>query len=261
MLAENSLLSVKDLHCRYNHEEILSNISFDVLENDFLAIMGPNGAGKTTLLRALTLSIRHVVGDLQYEGRNLRKFSRRRIAQSFSVLPQNIQTPFAYSVEEILNMARYPHKSRFSPLTSQDKMVIAKIAEKTDVIRFFKRKVSQLSAGERQRVFLAQALIQEPKILFLDEPISHLDLAHQIEIFRLLKEVNTEGIAIVAIFHDLTFAFHFAKHVLLLNSGKVYAYGRPKSVLTESNIHEVFATNLRLIPQPDTDIPLLKYDL
>jgi iron complex transport system ATP-binding protein len=255
------ILSVNDLHCRYNHREVLSGISFQLLPSDFLAIMGPNGAGKTTVLRAVTLSGPHVTGSILLNGKELRKFSRRQIARHFAVLPQNIQTPFSFTVEEILAMARHPHKSRFAGLSKRDKQVLEDSARKTDIVPFLQRKVSHLSSGERQRVFLAQALIQEPEILFLDEPISHLDLGHQMEIFRLLKAVNEDGVAVIAIFHDLTFAYHFAKHVLLLNHGHVHAYGEPSKVLTESNIREVFKADLQLIQPPDSDTPLLKYNL
>jgi iron complex transport system ATP-binding protein len=261
MRNQQNVLSVRDLHCSYNHHEVLSGISFELRNADFLAIMGPNGAGKTTVLRAITLSGPRVTGSLLLNDQDLRKLSRRQIAKHFAVLPQNIQTPFSFTVEEILSMARHPHKSRFAGLTAHDKQVIHDAAGKTDVLPFFNRKISHLSSGERQRVFLAQALIQEPEILFLDEPISHLDLGHQVEIFRLLRAVNQEGVAVIAIFHDLTFAFHFAKHVLLLNEGRVHAYGEPSAVLTESNIREVFKADLKLVPQSDSKTPLLKYDL
>lgn len=256
-----SRLSVRDLHCSYNHREVLSGISFELRNSDFLAIMGPNGAGKTTVLRAVTLSGPRVNGSILLNGQELRKLSRRQIATHFAVLPQNIQTPFSFTVEEILSMARHPHKSRFAGLNPHDKQVIQDAARKTDILPFLQRKISHLSSGERQRVFLAQALIQEPEILFLDEPISHLDLGHQVEIFRLLKAVNQDGVAVIAIFHDLTFAFHFAKHVLLLNEGRVHAYGEPAAVLTESNIREVFKADLQLVQHPDSKTPLLKYNL
>jgi cobalamin transport system ATP-binding protein len=254
------LLSVKDLHCRYNHQEVLQGISFDLPEGGFLAIMGPNGAGKTTLLRAITLSTLHVQGKILYQEKDMRKLSRREIATRIAVLPQNIQTPFTFPVNEILQMARYPHKSRFSGINERDRELIDRVARKTDILPFLERKVTQLSAGERQRVFLAQALIQEPGILFLDEPISHLDLGHQMEIFRLLKEVNEEGVAVIAIFHDLTFAYHFPKQILLLNEGKIHALGSPQEVLTQKNIQAVFHANLTLVEQPGSDTPLLKYE-
>jgi cobalamin transport system ATP-binding protein len=253
------LLLVKDLHCSYNHQEILRGVSFELAESGFLAIMGPNGAGKTTLLRAVTLSGPHVKGEILYQGKDLRRFSRREIATRIAVLPQNIQTPFNFTVFEILQMARYPHKTRFAGMNRKDKDLIDRVAAKTDIRKFLERKVKELSGGERQRVFLAQALIQEPAILFLDEPISHLDLGHQMEIFRLLKEVNEEGVAIIAIFHDLTFAYHFPKQVLLLMDGTVHASGSPREVLTEQNIREVFQANLTLV-ETGSDAPLLKYD-
>jgi iron complex transport system ATP-binding protein len=253
------LLSIKNLHCSYNHQPILQGISFDVPERGFLAIMGPNGAGKTTLLRAITLSAPHITGQILYEGKDMRTFTRKEIATRIAVLPQNVQTPFNFAVREILHMARYPHRTRFSGITQKEKELIERTAHKMDIAKFLDRKVTQISAGERQRVFLAQALIQEPGILFLDEPINHLDLGHQMEIFRLLKEVNEDGVAVIAIFHDLTFAYHFPKQVLLLNQGKVHAFGSPSEVLTEQNIQTVFHAILTLVPQSDSDTPLLKY--
>jgi iron complex transport system ATP-binding protein len=254
------LLTVRNLHCRYNHQEVLRGISFELEEAGFLAIMGPNGAGKTTLLRVITLSVPNIEGEILYQGKDLRKLSRREIACRIAVLPQNLQIPFAFSVSEILQMARYPHKTRFSGISHKDKELMERVASKTDILPFLDRKVTQLSAGERQRVFLAQALIQEPSILFLDEPISHLDLGHQMEIFRLLKEVNEEGVAVIAIFHDLTFAFHFPRQILLLNNGKIHALGSPRDVLTQENIHAVFHADLTLVPQTGSDTPLLKYE-
>jgi iron complex transport system ATP-binding protein len=194
-------------------------------------------------LRAVT-GAPHVKGEILYQGKDLRRFSRREIATRIAVLPQNIQTPFNFTVFEILQMARYPHKTRFSGMNRKDRDLIDRVAAKTDIRKFLERKVKELSGGERQRVFLAQALIQEPGILFLDEPINHLDLGHQMDIFRLLKEVNEEGVAIIAIFHDLTFAYHFPKQVLLLD-GMVHA--RTEGVLTEQNIREVFqATHFKM---------------
>lgn len=254
------LLSVKNLRCSYGTQEILRGISFEMPDSGFLAIMGPNGAGKTTLLRAITLSGPHSEGNLLYRGKDMRKFSRREIATHIAVLPQNVQTPFTFPVREILEMARYPHRTRFSGITVREKELIERISRKMDITRFLDRKITQLSAGERQRVFLAQALIQEPAVLFLDEPISHLDLGHQMEIFRQLKEVNEEGVAVIAIFHDLTFAYHFPKQVLLLNQGKIHAQGLPVEVLTQQNIEAVFHANLTLVPQAGSDTPLLRYD-
>jgi iron complex transport system ATP-binding protein len=254
------LLSVKNLRCSYNHQDILHGISFDVPEAGFLAIMGPNGAGKTTLLRAITLNAPHIEGEILYRGKDMRRFTRKEIATRIAVLPQNVQTPFNFAVREILQMARYPHRSRFSGMTQKEKDLIEKTAHKMDIDPFLDRKVTQLSAGERQRVFLAQALVQEPGVLFLDEPISHLDLGHQMEIFRLLKEVNQSGVGVIAIFHDLTFAYHFPKQVLLLDQGRVHAQGVPTEVLTQQNIEAVFHANLTLVPQPGSDTPLLKYE-
>lgn len=238
-----NLLEVKNLTCGYTEKEVIKNISFSLEKGEFLGIIGPNGAGKTTLLRIITQILLPWEGKIFYRGKDIKEFPLKDLAKEISFLPQSIEIPFSFTVEEFISMGRFPHLNRFEKMKKYDYAVIRKVMTLTDVLELSSKNVNDLSGGERQRVYLGQTLVQEPKLLLLDEPIAHLDIGHQINILDLIKKLNQEeGLTVIAIFHDLNLASEYCDRLLLLNEGKIYKNGQPEEVLTYKNLEEVYKT-------------------
>ena len=238
-----NILKVKDLSCGYDAQEVIRDISFSAGEGDFLGIIGPNGAGKTTLFRAITGILKPWKGNVLYREKNIHKISPRDFAREVAVIPQILDIPFAFSVEEFVLMGRFSHIGRFEALRKQDHKVLEDALSLTDTLFFRERKICELSGGEKQRVILAQGFAQQPSLLLLDEPTSHLDIAHQVQILDLVKRLNKEkGLTVIVVLHDLNLASSYCNRLILLKDGAIFKEGLPQEVLTYQNIEEVYKT-------------------
>ncbi len=238
-----SILEVKDLFCGYDGKNVIRDVSFCLEEKGFLGIIGPNGAGKTTLLKTIARLIHPSAGKIIYRGRNIFEFKTRDLAREIAVLPQTMEMVFSYSVEEFVSLGRFPHLNRFSRFSAHDREAVKQALVLTEIADLKERKINELSVGEKQRVFIAQGLAQEPNFMILDEPTAHLDIAHQVEILSLLRRLNAEkGLSVLLILHDLNMAAEFCKNLILLNAGKIHSSGTPSEVLTYQNIEEVYRT-------------------
>lgn len=242
-----------DVTCGYYNETVLEDVTLHLSSGDFIGIIGPNGAGKTTLLRLLCKNLKPRSGKVLLNQENLLSYSARQIAQEVGVVPQEIDAAFSFTVEETVLMGRNPHQG-FSWGYSRHDLCIAKEAmEHTETISLSNRVLADLSGGERQRVIIAQVLAQEPQILLLDEPTTHLDINHQLEILDLIRKLNMENqLAVLAIFHDLNLAAQYCKQLLLLKKGKVIAFGKPSEILTPPLIKEVFDVDVAIDVHPLT---------
>lgn len=238
-----NLLEVENLTTGYTEKEVVKNVSFSLGEGEFLGIIGPNGAGKTTLFRVITRILKPWEGKILYQGEDIQEFSLKSLAKEISFLPQTIETPFSFTVEEFISMGRFPHLNRFEKMRKYDNEVVRKVIVLTDVLELSSLNVNDLSGGEKQRVYLGQTLVQEPKLLLLDEPTAHLDIGHQIKILDLIKRLNREeGLTVIAVFHDLNLASEYCDSLILLNYGRVHKIGSPDEVLTYQTIEEVYQT-------------------
>lgn len=253
----SNILSIRNLHCGYDAGEVLSGISLDVPEGCFLGIIGPNGAGKTTLFRAMTKIVKPSLGSILFKGRDLVTLTRRQLAREVAVLPQILEMPFSFTVEEFVTMGRFPHVGRFEGFSARDLTAVEGAMERADVARLRERSVKQLSSGEIQRVLLAQALAQEPKLLLLDEPVSHLDIKHQVEILDMLKELNASGLSVIIILHDLNLASEYCDTLLLLDRGAVHTYGETAEVLKYDVLEEVYKTVVVVEKNPISGKPFV----
>jgi iron complex transport system ATP-binding protein len=238
-----ALLEVKNLSCGYDENEVINGISFTIEEKDFLGIIGPNGAGKTTLFRALTRILKPLRGTVHFQGRNLADVPRRETAKEIAVLPQMLDTCFSFPVGEFVQMGRFPHLKRLERHGKSDREAVDGAMSLAGVLPLRHRLISELSGGERQRVLIAQALAQQPWLLLLDEPTTHLDIGHQVEILDLLKKLNSEeGLAVAMILHDLNLASEYCDRIILLKNGEIFRIGSPQEVLTYQSIEEVYNT-------------------
>jgi iron complex transport system ATP-binding protein len=247
------MLEVQNITINYGVCAVVRNISFSLQAGKIVALLGANGAGKTTLLKTLNGGLAIASGKIELNGKSLKDFSRREIAQKIAVVAQETETKFPVSVLEFVLSGRFAHGAAFGWETADDLKIALQSLEICDLKNYENRMMNQLSGGERQRVVLARALATEAEILLLDEPTANLDLAHQALMFRLIKKrCENERAAAIVITHDLNLAAEFADEILLLKNGEILSKGAPREVLTEENLNEVFNVRVLLDENPVT---------
>lgn len=237
------LLKADGVSGGYAKETVVREVSFGVAQGDFLGIIGPNGSGKSTLLRLLTRVLVPGGGCVTLEGKEISKMNLKEFSRKVAFVSQDTLINFSFTVQEIVLMGRIPHLGRLQLETKKDFLIARDALTLTDAVFLRDKEIDTLSAGERQRVLIAKALAQEPALLFLDEPTSHLDIGHQVKILDLLKRLNQEkNLTIVIVLHDLNLASEYCNRILLLDRGRVFKEGTPEEVLTYTNIETVYKT-------------------
>jgi len=250
------MLKLSNLSSGYFGNDVIKNISFEINDGEFVGIIGPNGSGKTTLFRTITKIILEYHGEILYNNKEVWNWRVRELAREIAVVPQFLLLAFHFNVYDFIALGRSPYLGRFESLSIRDKEIIGRSMQITECLHLGERLVTELSGGELQRVFLAQALTQEPKLLLLDEPTSHLDIGHQVDILHLLKKLNKEqGLTILIILHDLNLASDYSERLILLDEGKIYKMGSPVEVLTYQNIEAVYKTVVVVKENPITKKP------
>ena len=251
-------LKIDNVDCFYDSVQILENISFSVKTGTFLGILGPNGSGKTTLLRSISRVLRPKKGAVILDDSDIYDMKTTDVAKQMAVVPQESPAGFSFTVMEVVLMGRTPHLSRLKRETAKDIAIAKRAMEYTRTWSFADRIVTELSGGERQRVIIARALTQEPTILLLDEPTSHLDICNQLDIMDLLKQLCLEKkLLIVGVFHDFNLAARYCDSIILLKKGKVVAAGSAMETLTSENIKEVFDIEAIVNKHPVTNLPYI----
>jgi len=250
-----SILKVENLHFSYGKKEILKGLSFSVDESTIIGIIGANGSGKTTLLKNISGYLKPASGNVFIEDRNIRDFSIKEKARYISYVPQDMEYGFNFTCFDIVMMGRMPFLKRFQWESKKDRDIVKKSMEMTNTWQFKDYKLSELSGGERQRVYIARALAQEPKILLMDEPISHLDIKYQIEILSFVKDLSTKGILVIAVLHDINLASQFCHEILIMKNGKLMDLGSPNKVITPESIKSAFSIDVELLENPNNNIP------
>ncbi len=245
------MLSVENISIGYGKSAVVENVSFSLKSGAIVALLGANGAGKTTLLKSLNFSLPIAKGAILLDGKDIKNYSRREIAQKIAVIAQENETKFPVTVLEFVLAGRFAHGTGFGWETTHDLQIAENALELCDLANYENRLMNQLSGGERQRVILARALATQAKILLLDEPTTNLDLAHQAMMFRLVRQRCKSGkSSAIVITHDLNLASEFADEIILLKNGQIAAKGNPKSVLTEENLQTVFGVKVLLDENP-----------
>ena len=235
----NSVFRLDQASVRYGHAEVLRSISLTLYSAEFVMIAGPNGAGKSTLLSLLAGLSAPTSGSCQFLGRAATNWSRREFAQRVAVVQQTEPSEFPFTAEEVVYMGRMPHRTGMYE-TQADHDAVANALRSTDMLGYRQRDFRTLSGGEKQRILLASALAQQPEVLLLDEPASHLDLKHQVSLHELLRGLRRQGLLVVAVTHDLNLAAAYADRLALMNNGELRASGSPSEVLRSEVIEEVF---------------------
>ncbi|HHV62774.1 MAG TPA: ATP-binding cassette domain-containing protein [Firmicutes bacterium] len=238
-------LAICDLTCSYGSNIALDGVTFQIRRGDFVGLIGPNGSGKSTLLRTISRVLRPQLGEILLDGQDLSLFKQVDLARRMAVVSQENPVDFDFTVEEIVMMGRYPHLSRFEREKPGDLEKVRQALEMTGTLSLARRPVTELSGGERQRVMIARALAQDPEVLLLDEPTSHLDIGHQIEILDMVKRLNKDrGLTVIAALHDLNLAALYFDRLILVKDGKVFALGTPVEVITKDNIRAAYGSEV-----------------
>jgi len=248
---EMNAVTVSDLSARAGGRNILDGLSLAVSPRDFLVVIGPNGAGKTTLLKILCGLWGRFSGRVAVLDKNIRGYSRKELAATVALVPQQMNLEFAFSVGETVLMGRSPHLA----LLEQEKKKDFEIAERamafTQVEHLAERRMTELSGGERQRVMIARAICQQPRIMLLDEPTAALDPAHQLVVMRLMQRLREEeGMTILMVSHDLNLAALFASRMLLLKDGKEIISGTPDEIMTPKNLYRAYGCDMHVDTHP-----------
>lgn len=239
---------------------IIKGISLGVRPDEILTIIGPNGSGKSTLLKGMCRLLRLSGGHVTLKGRELSGMNSKTIARSIAILPQKKNIPADITVERLVQYGRAPYARFGGRLTGADFEVIERMMRLTGVDRMRLRSVATLSGGESQMAWITMALAQQPEILFLDEPTTYLDIAHQQEMMRLVKKLNREsGVGVVMVLHGLSHAMEVSDWVVVIKGGQKYDEGRPEDVITARMMREVYDVDCDIITVPGREKPLIAY--
>ncbi|MCK5827404.1 ABC transporter ATP-binding protein [Candidatus Bipolaricaulota bacterium] len=234
-------VDIKNISFSYGVEPcVVRDVSLRVPTGQAVGLIGPNGSGKSTLLKLVSRSLRPDQGCIQLGGKDIAGFRTREIACCLAMVEQKQTIGFDFTVRDIVAMGRLPHRGRWSRESRTDREAIERAMQWAEVERLSGRSVRTLSGGEGQRVFLAMTLAQEPEVLLLDEPTTHLDLRHQLNFLSIVKERIVVGLTVMLAIHDLTLAAQTANQIVMLHDGSVAFEGPPKDVLTMENIRAVF---------------------
>ncbi len=231
----------KDISISYGKREILNNVTLEFNEGKIYSIIGQNGCGKTSLLKLISKVVKQTSGDVYLNDVSLKGIKSKEIAKTIAYVSQYHPDLADIDVRTLISYGRYPYKKFGQGNTAEDREIIDRAIQLTNLEKLQDSSVSTLSGGERQRAWIAMALAQQPKILILDEPTTYLDISYQIEVLDLISELNKElGITIIMVLHDLNLASRYSDFLYALKDKKVFAYGTPEEVITFDNLNEVF---------------------
>lgn len=241
----------------YGKRIIVEDLSVEIPAGKITALIGANGSGKSTILKTMCRLMAPVRGQIVLDGKAIHSQPTKELAKRLSVLPQNPEAPEGLTVKELISYGRSPHKAGFGRLNQKDEEIIARAMKVTSITEFAQRPLDQLSGGQRQRAWIAMCIAQDTDIMFLDEPTTFLDMAHQLEVMKLLKKLNEEfGRTIVMIVHDLNHATRFADHIIAIKAGKIVSQGTPQEVVTAQVCREVFGVVADILTDAYSGKPL-----
>lgn len=253
-----SILEIENLTYKIDESLISDGINIKFEENTFTGIIGPNGSGKSTLLKQIYRVLKPTKGKIFFDGIDIEDISSKKIARRMAVLQQENQSDFDYTVREIILMGRFPYHSFF--MRDHNFEVDIDLMKKYLDIVGLREQENQcfktLSGGEKQRVLLARALVQEAELLILDEVTNHLDIGYQYKVLEILKGLN---MTIISAIHDLNLAMKFCDQVVLIDKGRIIVTGNPKDIITRENLKEIFKIDAQIIKKDNSHIIDYRY--
>lgn len=238
-------LQIKNLKFAYNDKEILKNINLRFNTGYFYSVIGPNGSGKSTLLKNIAKIVSPEENSIMIDNKDITKMNKKELSKIISVIPQEINIDYDFTVYDIVLMGRNPYKNFFQDFNTNDREIARKYMKETNTWELRDKLITELSGGEKQRVIAARALAQEADIILLDEPTSHLDLQYQIEFLKIFRNLKKDKI-IIAVLHDLNLSSLFSDQIILINSGKIIDKGIPSEVISTKNIKDVYNLSVEI---------------
>ncbi len=249
-------LELLNVTLAYDQHIVLKDVSLTVNSGEMVGLIGPNGSGKSTLIRGICRLINVRQGEILIDGRELAGIGREELSRIIAVVPQYPILPGAFTTLEVVLMGRTPHLGLFRYEGNDDVEIVMKAMEATSLAPLAKRRVAELSGGEKQRLLIARSLAQEPRLVLLDEPTAHLDVNYQVETLELFRSLcRQHGLAVIVAVHDLNLAAQFCSRLVLIGNGYICAQGRPEEVITELNIQQVYGARVRVYPHPVNGLP------
>ncbi len=234
----------------------IKDISISVNQGEFISFAGPNGSGKSTILKLINRIILPSSGKIEIFGNNYKNISRKELSKIISYVPQNYSIPFSFTAFEIILMGRTPYLNQIGFETKKDREIAFEAMEILDILHLANKPIDNLSGGEAQRVLIARALAQQCPILIMDEPNSHLDILHQLQILNLVKQYTIEKkLCVISIFHDLNLAAMFSDRIYLVENGRIMIHGKPEMIINENNIKNIFGTDVTVDKHPFLNKP------
>ena len=254
------MIRVQGLISAYGTQDILRGVDISIPDHGLSIRAGPNGAGKSTLLYSLMGYLKPRAGSILLFGKDIRKYSRPELAKNIAFIPQELHSEFDYTVMDTVLMGRYPYLDILQTYSEEDKAAASNALQQMNLQSLEQRYLSELSGGEKQRVYLARALVQDTKYIFLDESLSQLDINYQLEIMRLLKRIAQEqDKAILLISHNLNLAANYADLMFFLKDGKVLISGTPNQVMQSAHLADLFGMQLSVAQNPITGVNNIIY--
>lgn len=245
------MIRTEAINFSYGNQSVLKHINMAVEKGKFISVIGPNGSGKTTLLKNLCNLLNPQSGEVQIDSKAIKRYKPKMLAKKVAVVHQEIQSTFDFNIHEVVLMGRYPHLKALQNESSEDLNIAEQAMHLTGVHHLRHKSMSHVSGGERQRVMIAKALTQEPDLLLLDEPISHLDIKYQMDVLKLCRTLNREKqLTILTTLHDINLAARFSDVIILMHQGEIYKMGTPEEVLTSEVIKEVYEVEVTVIHKP-----------
>ncbi len=254
----SSRLQADKLTLGYDQKIIARELSIDIPDGELTVIIGPNACGKSTLLRALSRLMRPTLGTVWLDGKAINDYATKEVARRLGLLPQSSNAPGDITVADLVARGRYPHQKLFTRWSVDDENSVARAMKDTGVFELAGRPVDTLSGGQRQRVWIAMVLAQQTPLLLLDEPTTWLDIAHQIDLLELLRELNHgSGHTLVVVLHVLNHACRYATHLVAMRDGRIVAQGLPAEIVTAQLVEQVFGLRCVIIDDPVSHTPLI----
>ena len=249
-------IKTEDIRLAYGADAILKGVSMEAGNREFVGLIGPNGSGKSTLLKCVYRVLSPDDGAVFLDGKSLKEMNYKASARSMGVVAQHNYYNFDFSVREVVLMGRSPHKKALERDNAEDYAIVAEALEKVGMADFAARSFSTLSGGEQQRVILARALAQQTPCLILDEPTNHLDITHQLQLLKIVKQLD---VTVISAIHDLNIAAMFCDRLYVLKNGEIVAEGTPREVLTRELIREIYEVESDIVEDSKGNMHILFY--
>ena len=251
-------LEIQNISLNYGQNSVIKELSFQMYTGELLGLVGPNGCGKTSIIKSLSRVFTPTSGRILLGGKDMQRIVRNELARLIGVVPQNPSLPETFTVFEVVILGRNPHMGLLSGETARDIAIVWQAMERTGITHLAKRRIGELSGGEKQRVTIARVLAQEPQVILMDEPTANLDIAQQMDILDLITgmchEKNTASLIAI---HDLNIAAQYCSRIIMLKDGELYAGGTPSEVITADNVREVFGADTTIYPHPENNLPMV----